>query len=376
MSFDLRSLKKETTEGLERHFKRHIVVGTDLFALELYRALKERHGANEVGLLGKRSEDAWALRPFGPSRVRGESALKVAQALFPDREFRLNDRPSVFLKEGSFREFNSRSKSEPLKDGEDFFIEPRLEGVEDILPKITAEEFKLLQSEMLDSEIRFIEKREPQDLLENAHWAFIGMNGMSFECEHAYYAHGPAQFLELYKNKKELSDELIEFCEAHQTPSELGLRFVLTENIFQTEGTLFIPLSYTHQWGHFIGEVKQVEGKICADFIHFIDKFESSEEELGKKIRLLKRQCEKICPNFEKSFIEEFVFLRECTPCLKFDNELEEKLSKELKKLHFVSIDAPLEQGSAKESSFEDSLLSVAGELRGVLNHKKLKIQD
>jgi hypothetical protein len=374
MSFGLRTLKKENTETVERHFKRHLVVGNDLFALSLYRDLKAKFGASEVGLIGEVNKHPWGQRPFGPSRVRGTEALALAEASFTEHSFSLESAPAKFLKEGSFREFGSRSKPEELLIGEEFFIEPQLQGLEQVLPSLSQGELDSLQEDIINIGLKDIQKRTPNDLVENANWAFIGLNGMSFECEHAYFSDGPAVFLELYQAKNQLNDKVIEFCEAHQMKAELGLRFVVEAKIIKEEGTFFIPLSYTHPWGHFIGEeVELKDGLVHLDFIHFLDKLETTEEEIGKKIRLLKRQIEKINPDFEKKCREEFIFMRERSPCLKFDNEKWESCGDFFEKMNFVSCEAPLDQRSLLSASFEDSLESVAGELRGVLNQLCLK---
>lgn len=368
MSFGLRTFKKADQAKRERTFKRHLVVGDDLFALKRYLDLVEKYGESEVGLLGEGSETEWSLRPFGPTRVRGEEALKLAQRIFPEGNFSLGQDEAQFFKEGSFRSFQSRSKSEPLLPGEEFFVEPPLVGLEDFVPKLSEEELARARAGLITVAIKEIAKLVPEDLVENAHWAFIGMNGVSFECEHAHFALSPQRFLTLFNDKNELSDEFIEYCEKHQTPAELGLRFVCEKLDQEHKGTLFLPLSYTHPWGHFIGETRgrSTDGLVELDFIHFFDPHEVNEEEVGRKIRLLKRQLEKIYPDFSKKMREEFVFLKDHSPCLKFDDGKFTKNESFLEKFEFVSVEAPLGSLWRKKYSFEDSLVVVAGELRAL----------
>jgi hypothetical protein len=374
MSFNLRDLKKEVTQKSERLFKRHLVWGEDLFALETYRTLRARHGVNEVALIGLPSDKDWNLAPFGPSRVRGEKALEVCQKFFPEHKFELDEHESQFFKEGSFRTFSSRSKSEELLWGEEFFIEPKIKGIDALMPNLSNDELNELRGEMITMEIKTIEKMQPVELIENTKWCLVGLNGVRFECESLYIAQSPARFLELYGAKKELSDEMVAWCEGHQTKSELGLRLVLNGDCTLAKGTLFLPLSYTHPWGHFIGEFifDSETNQTRGEFIHFLDKFETSEEEITKKIRLFKRQLEKINPEILKNLKDEYVFLKEKTACLKFDKQDSQALLENHENLKFVSVDAPLEVESSENHSFEDSFVAVAGELRAALVQKNL----
>jgi hypothetical protein len=370
MSFGLRDLKKEVAHNTERMFKRHIVWGEDLFALETYHLLKTRHGANEVVLIGLPSDKDWTLKPFGPSRVRSEKTLEVCRQYFPELPFELDQQESSFFKEGSFRTFSSRSKAEELLWGEEFFIAPKVIGTKALLPEFNND----LQREMITMEIKEVERMQPGELIENAQWCLVGLNGMRFECEHLYIAHSPARFLDRYSAKKELSNELVQWCEKHQTKAELGLRLVFKGDCVLEKGTLFIPLSYTHPWGHFIGEFvfDEENNETRGEFLHFLDKNETSEEEIGKKIRLFKRQLEKINTDISKKMQAEYVYLKESTACLKFDNKGLAPLLSGLKNLNFVSVDAPFEIKTNERHSFEDSLADVAGELRAALMQKNL----
>lgn len=370
MSFGLRDLKKEVVQNNERHFKRYIVWGEDLFALEAYNLLQARYGKSEVAIIGMPSDKDWTLKPFGPSRVRSAGSLEIARHFFPEHSFELDENESHFYKEGSFRSFSSRSKPEELLWGEEFFIAPKVLGVDSLLPPFKPE----LQNEMTKVEIQAIERMQARDLIENAQWCLIASNGTRFECEHLFIAHNPASFLDLYSNKKELSDHMVAWCESHQTKSELGLRLVFSGDVVIEKGTLFIPLSYTHPWGHFIGEFIFDEklNQTRAEFLHFLDKNETSEEDIGKKIRLFKRQLEKINPELSHKMQAEYVFLKERSACLKFDNKGLDQSVEKLENLNFISVDAPFENKMSPVNNFEDSVVNMAGELRAALVQKNL----
>ena len=49
--------------------------------------------------------------------------------------------------------------------------------------------------------------------------------------------------------------------------------------------TLLLAQSYTHEWGHYVGEFNHVpqSSKQRAEFLSFLDKNETTEEEISKK---------------------------------------------------------------------------------------------
>ena len=83
---------------------------------------------------------------------------------------------------------------------------------------------------------------------------------------------------------------------------------------------MFIPLSYTHEHGHYVGEFKTQNGHQVADFLHYIDENHASEEDISRIIRGLKKGFEKIFENFSKINFREYIALEDEIACLKIDD--------------------------------------------------------
>lgn len=360
MSFGLSKFKKHVEQRSERSYSRHLVVGEDIYALAMYRKLVEKYGEQEVGFLGRVVENSEDYRAKGPSAFRGQVNFELLKAIFPEAELKLDERPSVFLKEGTWREFGGRAKPETLLFGEEFYTQARILGAKDLSPKIQDDELKIMAAKADQVLLKALEKKVPEDLVENVHWRITGVDGVHYECEHMYWAHSPAYFLDLYEDKSQLSDKLIELCESTQTPAQLKVSFCFEKPITDLSETLFIPQSYTHEWGHFIGEFQHSEDgpEQWAEFTCFIDKQASSEEEISKKLRLLKKNIEKIAPDMASTKVQEYLVLAPEAPCLKIDDLSFLKCADELQNAHFVSVNAPLGSQFQKIVKCEDSTSS------------------
>ncbi len=373
MSFGLRQLKKTTESESQKIFHRHLVVGQDYFAVQTYFKLVQKYGKSEVGFLGLLPERLQDLLPHGPTRFRGKQSFESLTELYPESNLELIDLPALFYKDGQYKEFGGRAKSEKLMLGEEFYLEPRIKGHEVLMLLPSQETYEALRNESHQTQLKSLSSCEPTELIENSHWAFLGLNGNSYQCEHAYYAGSPAQLFELREDKKNLSSEMVQFCELTQTYSELCLSFEFKKPIADEVNTVYLPLSYTHEWGHFVGEFSRT-GEMGQKFeaIHFLDKNENTEEDISRKIRLLKRSLEKIYPLFSKELVEEFVLLKEKSPCLNIDDKSFFESVDEWKNLSIVGLEAPLEELVVGRGSFEYSESGLGAEIRGLLALRKL----
>ncbi len=374
---DIHKLKKVVV--LEKEFIEvpYLVVGKDIFALSIYKRLQEKHGKENVRLL---SEDAILksdLWPKGPSSIRGEVNQKIVQALYPQAVRAVGTEPALFYKDMTWKSFGGRSKSEALKFNEEFFTTPRFDiDAEEIFPELkNAEEFLTeLNQEAYQVRIKSI-RREGEGFQVEC------LNGTEFKCNELYFGQSPYQYLQFYSQKNELSDSFIEFCEGTKAPSALFVKFVFEKPITDMKETLFIPLSYTHEWGHFVGEFNSVNndtnGEQSIEFIHYIDEDQSSEEDISRVIRLLKKSMEKIFEKFSKIKAREYISLEQEIGCLKIDNDLfTETLNDnktESKNLFFLGINAPIVDTHREDLNFEYSKNEVAILARALLVHSILR---
>ncbi|PIP95807.1 MAG: hypothetical protein COW00_02735 [Bdellovibrio sp. CG12_big_fil_rev_8_21_14_0_65_39_13] len=342
---EILKLKKEEKNTRERIFARHIVVGEDVFAVSLYQTLVQKYGESEVRILTDRTLNQEEIYPKGPSPLRGEASIKLMEKLFPHLTISSIEKSSVFFKDMEFKPFSGRAKSEKLLWSEDFFVAPRaIIDWSAVCPVLNDQEaLQKMDQVRLNYLLSGIKKVEPNDLVEPAHFQLQTTKGLDIECENLYWGRGPLSFLDLFQNKELLSDQFIEFCEHTRTPSTLHMKFEFETPITDMTETIFIPLSYTHEWGHFIGEFTEAsEGKQIAEFMCFVDPEHNDEEELSKKVRMLKKSLEKIFEKFNGTKYVEFISLIDSSPSLTIDDTAYGQLASELDHLKMVATNAPL----------------------------------
>lgn len=373
---DLHKLKKVIIVEKEFIQVPHLVVGKDIFAISIYKALQEKYGKDQVRLL---SEDAILksdLLPKGPSTVRGKNNQQVVQELYPAAIGEIGAEQALFYKDMMWKSFGGRSKAEALKFNEEFFTSTRFNvDAEVIFPELknTTELLANLNSEAYQVRLKSIHRAGTGFKIEC-------INGTEFECEKLYFGQSPYQYLEFYSQKNELSDTFIEFCESTKTPSALCVKFVFEKPISDIKETLFIPLSYTHEWGHFIGEFNtsvKDNGEVQEiEFIHFLDEDQASEEDISRVIRLLKKSMEKIFEKYSKTTASEYIVLEQEIGCLEIDNDLffnsVNSGKNELQNLFLLGINAPVSDAQCAEACFEYSKSGVDIFARALLVHSIL----
>lgn len=373
--FNLLSLKKVQNTEVKNHYFRHVVIGEDLFTLALFWELRKKYGENQVTWVAPRPVNKKDLLPIGPSLLRGKENIESFKRYFPDVEVNTFEQPSEFFKELKWRQFGGRAKSEKLLWNEEFFTLERGDfDYEDLFPFLKEENlFEVLEAHRMDFRVKGLVKCTPDDLVEPAHFKITLSNDDLLSCEHLYWGLGPGEFLHEYDDKSALSDDFITYCEHTSSPSALLVKLAFEKPITDKKETLFIPLSYTHEWGHFIGEFKQgEEGKQVAEFITFLDIDHTNEDEISKKIRLLKKNLEKIFGENSGEICDEFIKVTTQSPCLKIDDTLFEKVSNEVGHNFFVSYNGPLEQSGQVKDRCEDSDNSISFLSRAAIRHQEV----
>ena len=367
---DIHKLKKIAVVERETINVPYLVVGKDIFSLSLYSDLKKIHGAEKVRLLSQDALLKSDLLPKGPSTLRGETNQRMFKTLYPDVELTRVNENALFYKDMAWKSFGGRSKSEVLKYDEGFYTGDRIDPVfEQVFKNIdhSDEFFESVNKEAYQVKVKAIARNEAGFIVEC-------INGTEFHCEHLYFGLSPYHYLQYFTEKNELSSSFIEFCESTKTSSALFVKFVFEDRpLSDIKETLFIPLSYTHDWGHFIGEFRVVDGVQEIEFMHFLEDQLMSEEDVSRVIRLLKKNMEKIFEDFLKIKVRDFISLEQEIGCLKIDdNAFDESLEtqpEETKKLFFLGINAPITKKQCVDLNFEYSPETLNGVVRALFIH-------
>ena len=371
----IRALKTAKNEQRqESTFIKYLVAGNNYYAFRTYLDLAAKFDQN-VALLSYDPLSLESIVPKGPSTIRGEDNQRLFAALYPDLDIENKKVNSKFFKEQKFRDFNSRSKPETLMPGEHFFtkdaIDIDLDTVLDL--NVEAETFLKINEKRIVKRIKGIKDCHANDLFENAHYEIQFTDGSRLQCEHLVWANDPYSFYEMYQDKYNLKASLIEAFEKMKGPTPLYVKFIFDKRVTDNLDTLFVPISHTHEWGHFVGEFKNGlsdPNKQEVEFVTFLDSEKVSKEHISKIIRLLKRNLEKIFSNFSKINYEEFINFEDEYVCLNFDDISDIESDQGLVNMSFVSNRAPMKNHRELGESFEYSYGKISHLTRGILSQK------
>lgn len=357
----LKDLKKVQDTSFEKEYFKTLVYVQDLYDLITYYNLRQDQGES-VRLISAAPLTKESLLIRGPSSFRGEAALKVLAGLQNDTEYTLRDAPSLFYKDSDWKDFEGRAKSEKLLSAEEYFTKRGIDfDPTSIFTFLKDDSFwTTVEEQRLSEKVVNIRSETPTDMISPVNWALECGSGKVLECEELVFGGSPQAFLDLIGNKKTLSAEFVEFCESTRSPCELVVKFDFKGVVHSGAETFFIPLSYTHEWGHFIGEFGEKE----AQFLHFFEGTETSEEEVSRKLKLLKRNLEKIFPEFSANYCGEFLVVRPESGCLNIDDSIYAQIDKKPAHLRFVHRNAPVLEANEELTSFEDSLSSLLFDAR------------
>ena len=316
---DLHKLKKITTIETQNIICDHLIVGNDLFSLEAARIIKNKYPDDKTNLIFKGELTNDFLKAKGPCDIRGEVNIAKFKELRPELLINTEFCESVYYKDLKLKAFSGRGKSEKLLTGESYYTDPRVQLDHEKI-------FSLLdQKDEMDSLKNILRRVSIQKIIrEDKRWDIYCLNGEIYQTTHLYWGEGPSDLLTLLENKNILTDQFIEFSEQTMSPCSLNIRIEFDEKVTDIKETIFVPLSYTHEWGHFIGEFEVAldDGPQSAQFVHFLDKENSSEENISKKMRIFKKNLEKIIPKIKKMHFREFISLVEKSHIKEINDEL------------------------------------------------------
>lgn len=317
----LKKFKKQEERKFEEKYARHIVYGQDLYSLLVFEDLCVKHGAENVRLITNSQIDAKDIRNNGPSVFRGEKNLQIFKKYILNSETSYSGTP-IYFKDLSLKKFGGRGKPQPLMAGEDFFTMPSFEVDFDHYIERAINALSAYSDSIESQRLVGIETDTPSDLVEPSHFKLVCGNDTIYRCDQLHFGYNPFVFYTLFEDKPSLSNEFIEYCESVNGPWTLTVHLKFQSQITEVKETVFLPLSYTHDWGHFIGEFARASeetGKSQeASFIYFVDQEHVNEEEVSRRIRLLKKQIVKAFPDAKDVKFEEYVSLKENTPSSSF----------------------------------------------------------
>ena len=244
--------------------------------------------------------------------VRSEEVAKAFMNLTPRFEVFKTQSNVQFYKDTKFHKFTGRAKPHELGQGEDFFTEAsyniQLNAV------FSAEEFESLDEVLNKNQIQRIISNilisEPGDLVEKENFVLETGESESFSCEKLYFCESPKKFLGLVSDKKRMSDEVYSFAAGISNDQGISVHFNCDREITKESGTIILPQSMTHEWGSFILDFKPFDpatGTQEFTGLTFIGEQDVQEEDLAKKIKLMRRVIARVLPELGKAKVEQSI---------------------------------------------------------------------
>src|SRR5690606_22132240 len=123
--------------------------------------------------------------------------------------------------------------------------------------------------------------------------------------------------------------------------------YILNKEVYPHERTLFIPQSMTHEWGHFIVEFQNYDFETKTQLCHvliLIHDEEPQPEDLGQKIRLMKRVMDRVFPELDGALLKEYIRFDDEMFISNIKDQETEQISFDYPKLNFLGQATPLEE--------------------------------
>ncbi len=384
---ELTQLKRTKNSTSATVYKRYLFIGGDFYILNLLKYFLAKYPAEDIALVHSRKIEKENLMLLGPGLVRGRENISLWKKYFEDKFDNLGDVPTevsaLFYKDQNFRSFDGRHRSQTLMADEQFFLEKSLRGTSQSVEKYYVDSVSLEIMERLDLINEVLKKGQVLSINRTCNSDFISpinfevqlASGELITCEHLFFAQAPYNYLELYKNKNDLSNLAIEFCEKSKAKHAILVRFYLAKKLSDKLETLYIPLSVSNELGHAVVEFSHGKGELVKNCLceQYLDCYMSEdiekadEESISRNIRLLRKNLERVFPFFEKNILNEYIVLSEQVGCQGIDDLLYWKAISDFKNICFVGENAPFERTEKKAEHLGDSRAQASRLVRAVL---------
>lgn len=370
MSFGLlkhfKDLKRSEGAAVNTQHCQHLILGHDLGAVLKLVELRRNHPEEKVKLISNRLVNRQTLienYQYGPALLRSKEAVGAIYRRFFNAKILPQPKAPNFYKDGKFHDFSGRAKPMDLRSGEEYFTFPgyKLELASLFEPE-EWENLETILSEHL--EVRHfdsVEKVAPSDLVDKSEWLLTFKDFTRLTSENLYVGLSPKKFLNLLVNKSDLTPEIIDFCSSVKVQGGISVTWVLDKEVYPEERTLFVPQSMTHEWGHFVVEFESFEHQSKRQLCHvlfLIQEEEPSPEDLGTKIKLMKRVLDRVFTDIEKHIKKEFIRFDDEMFISKIKDQALEQVGFDYPTLKFLGQSAPVPDALGNEKFLSRTLLS------------------
>ncbi len=328
---DFKLVKEIKNTSSEPKFIKNILIGAHPLALKLLKTLSQNE--KEEVLLIHEFDFQDIFNDFHPRLIRGEKTLHYIKQFttVPVQEIL---QPVKFLKDGELRDFGGRIKPHEIKPEEELFLTQghyynEDEYFEDLLQD---QSLKIFHQKAFIKKIKIL---EANDLGAKENFQILLSDGEIFNCEYLYSFYSPIKTHQMLDKETchLLQPDFFKFLNTLTPMPFLTVKFHLKGELTKEIGTILFPQSQTHEWGSFIVEFDPYNSKLDKQILTvgtFLTENEVADnEEISKKIRLMKRVIERYFENLEKKIKDEQISLNLdlfCTNFADFDQKSDSNL--------------------------------------------------
>lgn len=357
-------LKKIERVNRTRSYSRVVLVGLSWESLELVNFFSRKFGPRQVIMIDHKEWSEDHLFYPGPCVDRGEVSGQLLRRFIPDITLHQGQGP-LFYKDRKFHSFGGRARPYHLLEGEAHYRQfPNFFDPKSFLDGNITGKLALAQKSFLNIAIKKITLREPCDLIEPAHFTIALPDHRDIECQYLFYGRSPREFLGLVEDRKQLHKAFIKFSSCFEQSYSLVATFCLKGKAIPAPQTFLIPQSQTHDRGHFILEASE-SGQMLKAHCRMS---EVGEEEVSKKLRLLKRTLRRLFPEFRK-YKEEKVYLLDYFPFC----PIAEHPTGSIPHFSYFGWNAPLEKEFLRENEVVVDSQMVFNNARSLLSLQQIQ---
>lgn len=321
MSFGIKALKRAQTDhkGTQRLHIPTVILGHDLAAVLKLVELKGELPPEKLRLITPRLITRDYLVETYQNAVStlrdNELTLRLSQK-FPRARTTRVEAESLFYKEGQWQKFQGRAKSMELAAGESYFQAPRQDLLlESLFSEADWNELdQTLNTYQNVRVLESLEKKTPQDLVNRDEWWLLFHDLGEVTCQDLWLSLPSRLVLKASHHGQSLPPEMAAYMAGVKHQAAISLSWQCDKEFYPEAKTLFIPQSMTHEWGHFILDVRpwdDVRKCYPLSALILLHEEEPTSEFMADKIKLAKRVLDRVFPDFEKHALKEYIHASE-----------------------------------------------------------------
>ena len=150
-----------------------------------------------------------------------------------------------------------------------------------------------------------------------------------------------------------MPESVQKFCVTIENHSAIAVHFKAKAEVYLESGSLIIPQSMTHEWGSFLLDIEPFNPTNSTQeltAVTFLSEDDVQEEDLAKKIKLMRRVIERVLPEFTEDNVDQMIRFSDEFDITGVDDTLFSDLQSEHVK--FCGHASPIDKGDSNDFKY------------------------